>query len=45
MRDDGKNNKKRIKVSDVMHQNEIGYWKNADYMYAIVKYIIASKGI
>ena len=45
VRDDGKNNKKRIKVSDVMHQNEIGYWKNADYMYAIVKYIIASKGI
>jgi hypothetical protein len=40
-RDSGTTNKTRKKVVDGTHQNEVGYWKNADYMYAIVKYIMA----
>lgn len=33
--------KTRMLITDHVHQNEVGYWKNADYMYALVKYIIA----
>ena len=42
-RDEGKTNKTRFKISDNVHQNEVGYWKNADYMYALVKNIIANE--
>lgn len=35
------NGKTRMQITDHVHQNEVGYWKNADYMYAIVKYIVA----
>lgn len=35
------NGKKRMIVTDRTHQSEVGYWKNADYMYAICKYIVA----
>lgn len=35
------NGKTRMQVTDRVHQNEVGYWKNADYMYALVKYIVA----
>lgn len=35
------NGKTRMQITDRVHQNEVGYWKNADYMYAIVKYIVA----
>lgn len=33
--------KTRMQITDRIHQNEVGYWKNADYMYALVKYIVA----
>ena len=33
--------KTRMQVIDTVHQSEVGYWKNADYMYALVKYITA----
>ena len=33
--------KTRMQVTDRVHQSEVGYWKNADYMYALVKYIVA----
>ena len=33
--------KTRMQITDRVHQNEVGYWKNADYMYALVKYIVA----
>lgn len=42
-RDGGKTSKTRFKISDNVHQNEVGYWKNADYMYAIFKNIIANE--
>ena len=42
-RDEGKTSKTRFKISDNVHQNEVGYWKNADYMYAIFKNIIANE--
>ena len=35
------NGKTRMQVIDTVHQSEVGYWKNADYMYALVKYITA----
>jgi lysophospholipase L1-like esterase len=35
------NGKTRKNIADGVHQSEVGYWKNADYMYAIVKYIMA----
>ena len=35
------NGKTRMQITDRVHQNEVGYWKNADYMYAVVKYIVA----
>lgn len=33
--------KTRMQIVDPIHQSEVGYWKNADYMYALVKYITA----
>ncbi len=33
--------KTRMQITDPIHQSEVGYWKNADYMYAILKYIVA----
>lgn len=38
---DVNNGKTRMQVNDTVHQSEVGYWKNADYMYALVKYITA----
>lgn len=35
----------RMQINDRTHQNEVGYWKNADYMYALVKYIVISNTI
>jgi len=35
------NGKTRMQITDRVHQSEVGYWKNADYMYALVKYIVA----
>lgn len=37
------NGKTRWLISDHIHQSEVGYWKNADYMYALVKYIVAKQ--
>lgn len=37
------NGKTRMQVIDTVHQSEVGYWKNADYMYALVKYIVAKQ--
>ena len=37
------NGKTRMYITDRVHQNEVGYWKNADYMYALVKYIVAKQ--
>ena len=39
------NGKTRMQITDNVHQNEVGYWKNADYMYAIVKYIVAKSNV
>lgn len=33
--------KTRMRITDRVHQNNVGYWKNADYMYALLKYIVA----
>ena len=33
------NSKTRMSVDDITHQSKVGYYKNGDYMFAMIQYI------